>query len=122
MVKALDRLERKWGKLFSQVFKTITVDNGSEFAFFEELERSSLEKGRRIKLFYCHPYSSWERGTNENTNKMVRRKVPKGSNFDNMTDDEIQAVEDWINNYPRKIHGYHSARELFEAEVEQLAV
>lgn len=122
VVKALDRLERKWGKLFSQVFKTITVDNGSEFAFFEELERSSLEKGRRTKLFYCHPYSSWERGTNENTNKMVRRKVPKGSNFDSMTDDEIQAVEDWINNYPRKIHGYHSARELFEAEVEQLAV
>ncbi len=123
VVAALDNLEKRWGaELFSKVFKTITVDNGSEFADVEGLERSILNEGeKRTHLYYCHPYSSWERGTNEVTNKMVRRKVPKGTNFDDKTDEEIKEIEDWINGYPRKIHGYHSAGELFEAEVENLA-
>lgn len=121
VVDALDRLERKWGAMFKEVFKTITVDNGSEFAYCEELERSILNEGeQRTKLYYCHPYSSWERGTNEVTNKMVRRKVPKGTNFDDKTDEEIAAIEDWVNNYPRRIHGYHSARELFEEEIRKI--
>lgn len=121
VVNALDCLERKWGEMFKQVFKSITVDNGSEFAYCEELERSVLGEGKRTKLYYCHPYSSWERGTNEVTNKMVRRKVPKGTNFDDKTDEEIAEIESWINNYPRKIHGYHSAGELFDEEIEKLA-
>lgn len=121
VVDALDRLERKWGAMFKEVFKTITVDNGSEFAYCEELERSILNEGeQRTKLYYCHPYSSWERGTNEVTNKMVRRKVPKGTNFDDKTDEEIAEIEDWVNNYPRRIHGYHSARELFEEEIRKI--
>lgn len=121
VVDALDRLERKWGAMFKEVFKTITVDNGSEFAYCKELERSILNEGeQRTKLYYCHPYSSWERGTNEVTNKMVRRKVPKGTNFDDKTDEEIAAIEDWVNNYPRRIHGYHSARELFEEEIRKI--
>ena len=121
VVAAVDRLERKWGEMFKQVFKTITVDNGSEFAYCEELERSILCEGKRTKLYYCHPYSSWERGTNEVTNKMVRRKVPKGTNFDDKTEEEIEAIEGWINNYPRRIHEYHSAGELFDEEVKKLA-
>lgn len=121
VVDALDHLERKWGEMFKKVFKTITVDNGSEFAYCEELERSILNEGeQRTKLYYCHPYSSWERGTNEVTNKMVRRKVPKGTNFDGKTDEEIATIEEWINNYPRRIHGYHSARELFEEEIRKI--
>lgn len=122
MVNALDTLEKKWGELFKQVFKSITVDNGTEFALCEELERSAINEGeKRTKLYYCHPYSSWERGTNEVTNKMVRRKVPKGTNFDGKTEEEIQEVEDWINGYPRRIHGYRSAGELFEEEIRKLA-
>ena len=66
-------------------------------------------------------YSSWERGTNEVTNKMIRRKIPKGTNFDDRTEEEVESIENWINGYPRKIHGYHSAGELFEEEVKQLA-
>lgn len=120
VVKRLDLLERKWGALFPQVFKSITVDNGSEFAFCEEMEKSADGESKRTSLYYCHPYSSWERGTNENTNKMVRRKVPKGSNFDDKTDAEIQEIEDWINSYPRKILNYHASKELFEAEIEAL--
>lgn len=121
VVSAVDGLERKWGELFKNVFKSITVDNGSEFAFCEELERSILGEGKRTQLYYCHPYSSWERGTNEVTNKMVRRKVPKGTNFDEKTDEEVQEIEDWVNNYPRRIHGYHSAAELFNEEIAKLA-
>ena len=123
VVAALDRLERKYGAdMFKQIFKTITVDNGSEFADVNGLERSILEEGeKRTHLYYCHPYSSWERGTNEVTNKMVRRKVPKGTNFDDKTDEEIEQIERWINGYPRRIHGYRSAGELFTEELEKLA-
>lgn len=122
VVAALDVLERRWGDTFKDVFKSITVDNGSEFADVEGLERSVLHEGeKRTKLYYCHPYSSWERGTNEVTNKMVRRKVPKGTNFDDKTDADIQSIEEWINNYPRRIHGYHTAAELFKEEIKKLA-
>ena len=120
VVKHLDRLEKEWGDMFPLVFKTITVDNGSEFAFTEKLEASIDGENKRTSLYYCHPYSSWERGTNENTNKMVRRKIPKGSNFDNKTDEEIKEIENWINNYPRRILGYHSSKELFEKEISLL--
>lgn len=123
VVVALDRLERRYGAdMFRQIFKTITVDNGSEFADVNGLERSILKEGeKRTHLYYCHPYSSWERGTNEVTNKMVRRKVPKGTNFDDKTDEEIKEIEGWINNYPRRIHGYRSAGELFKEELAALA-
>ena len=123
VVAALDRLERRYGAdMFKQIFKTITVDNGSEFADVNGLERSILIEGeKRTHLYYCHPYSSWERGTNEVTNKMVRRKVPKGTNFDDKTDEEIEKIEGWINGYPRRIHGYRSAGELFTEELEKLA-
>ncbi|MBR1392132.1 MAG: IS30 family transposase [Lachnospiraceae bacterium] len=123
VVAALDKLERRYGAdMFRQIFKTITVDNGSEFADVNGLERSILKEGeKRTHLYYCHPYSSWERGTNEVTNKMVRRKIPKGTNFDNQTDEEIAEIESWINSYPRRIHGYRSAGELFTEELEKLA-
>ena len=81
VVKALDRLERKLGKKFREIFKSITVDNGSEFADWEGMERSRRSKKKRTKIYYCHPYSSWERGSNENQNKLVRRHIPKGRKF-----------------------------------------
>ena len=118
---ALDVIERKWGDMFKQVFKTITMDNGSEFADCEGIERSALGAGSRTKTYYCHPYSSYERGSNEVTNKMIRRHIPKGTNFDEKTDEEISAIESWVNNYPRKIHGYHSAGELFEEEIRKIS-
>lgn len=122
VVAALDRLENRWGtEMFRKVFRTITVDNGSEFKDVNGLERSISGEGKRTKMYYCHPYSSWERGTNEVTNKMVRRKIPKGSDFDDKSDQEIEKVAEWINNYPRRIHGYRTAAELFQKEIEKLA-
>jgi IS30 family transposase len=117
VVDALDKLERKWGDSFPQVFKTITVDNGTEFSYSETLEKSIDGENQRTKLYYCHAYCSSERGTNENLNRMIRRKFPKGTNFDDMPDEEIQSVQDWMNNYPRKILGFRTAEAMFEEEV-----
>lgn len=105
-VHALNMLEKKLGsKKFREKFKTITVDNGVEFLNSEGIENSRYSKGKRTTLYYCHPYSSYERGTNENINRMIRRFFPKGTNFDMITKKQIEMVETWINNYPRKILG-----------------
>lgn len=121
VVEALDRLEKKWGDMFYKIFKSITVDNGVEFSDYEGLEKSVRKAGKRTFVFYCHPYSSWERGTNENNNRLVRRHIPKGVNFDDTTDEKIAYIEEWINNYPRKILGYKTSKELFEEELKKLA-
>lgn len=121
VVEALDRLERKWGDMFYSIFRSITVDNGVEFADYEGMEKSVLGEGKRTFVFYCHPYSSWERGTNENNNRLIRRHIPKGVDFDDRTDEEIAFIEEWINNYPRGIFEYRTSAELFEEEIRKLA-
>lgn len=121
VVEALDRLERKYGDMFYKIFRSITVDNGVEFADYEGLERSVLKEGKRTFVFYCHPYSSWERGTNENNNRLIRRHIPKGVDFEDTTDAEITYIEEWINNYPRGIFDYKTSAELFEEEIKKLA-
>ena len=120
-VEALDRLERKWGDMFGRVFRSITVDNGVEFADYEGMEKSVLREGKRTSVFYCHPYSSWERGSNENNNRLIRRHIPKGEDFDGRQDAEIEYIEKWINNYPRGIFAYRTSAELFEEELQRLA-
>ena len=77
---------------------------------------------KRTNVYYCHPYSSWERGTNENINKLIRRHIPKGIDFDNKTDEDIAYIEKWINNYPRGILGFKTSAELFELELEKLSM
>lgn len=121
VVKALDKLERKMGAKFREIFKTITVDNGSEFADQEGMERSKRTKKKRTKIYYCHPYSSWERGSNENQNKLVRRHIPKGVNFDDKTQGDVDNIAEWINNYPRRIHQYRTAEQLYNEELERMA-
>lgn len=106
VVRALDRLERKLGsKVFRQVFRTITVDNGSEFSDCDGMERSRLVKQNRTHVYYCHPYSAYERGSNENANILIRRWLPKGTKLADVTKEEVQRIEDWMNNYPRNILG-----------------
>ena len=115
VVKALDRLERFYGKAFHTIFKTITVDNGTEFSDVDGLERSVRHKDKkRVKVYYCHAYCACERGTNENINRMIRRKFPKGTDFDKVTPAKVKEVEAWINNYPRGVLGYKSAMQVFE--------
>jgi len=121
VVRALDRLERRYGKLFPALFKSITVDNGTEFSDCEGMERSVYKgRGKRTKIYYCHPYCSSERGSNEKQNQMIRRKFPKGTNFDKVTAKEVQAAEDWLNNYPRKKLGWASSNDVFQQLIEAI--
>lgn len=122
VVACIDRLEEKWNRKFSEIFKTITVDNGAEFSDCDGMEKSILQVGnKRTKIYYCHPYSSYERGSNENQNKLVRRKVPKGTDFDDRTEEDVQDIADWINNYPRLLFGWETAQMQFDRELAQIA-
>ena len=122
VIKALNALEKQLGsELFAQVFQTITVDNGSEFSDYEGIEQSSIHKNhKRTKVYFCHPYSAYERGSNENQNRMVRRHYPKGYDFTNTTPAEIRKLEKWINDYPREMFNYYSSAELYEACINSL--
>ena len=116
---ALDQIERDLGaETFRERFKTITTDNGVEFLDAGKIE-TSVFKGKRTTSYYCHPYSSWERGTNENINKMIRRWIPKGADITLYTDQQIAYIEHWINAFPRKIFGFRSSRDMLRAELQQ---
>ena len=113
VVKRMDRLERRYRKRFPDIFKSITTDNGVEFLDMKGIERSCIDSGRkRTVCYYAHPYSSWERGSNENANRLIRRFVPKGSDIGKLTNKDVKRIELWINNYPRKIFGYKSSEEM----------
>ena len=115
VVKELDKLERKLGsKKFRETFKTITCDNGCENLDFEGIERSAITKKNRTKVYYAHPYSAWERGKNENINKLIRRFIPKGADIGEFSQERIKMIEHWINNYPRKIFNGLSSNELIK--------
>lgn len=117
VAKVLDQLERKHQHKFKRIFKSITMDNGCEFVNQELIETSILTKKKRITAYYAHPYSSWERGSNENANKIIRRFIPKGANINDYKVREIKRVEHWINNYPRKILKYKTAIEVYERDL-----
>lgn len=117
VVRGLDRIERNMGARFRKVFQTITVDNGSEFQDCAGMERSKRARRPRTKVYYCHPYSAYERGSNENMNRIIRRFFPDGTNFDEVTDAEVAEVEKWMANYPRRILGWETPQMLFERYV-----
>ena len=123
-MRALDALERKTGAVnFRKIFRSITVDNGPEFSATDDMEHSAINKTiPRTKIYYCHPYSSWERGSNENANIMIRRMHPKGTDFAKVSAAEIAHTEQWINNYPRKILGYMSSEALFRDRLRELGI
>jgi transposase, IS30 family len=111
--KAIDDLERKYGVEFKIKFKSITFDNGVEFLNWKRLEVSVLDKNkRRTTTYFAHAYSSWERGSNENANRIIRRFIPKGSNIADFSKKEIKRIERWMNNYPRKKLGYKTAKQM----------
>lgn len=112
VMDVFEKVRKYFDLKFSDVFKSITTDNGSKF---EEL--SKLEED----LYYAHPYSSREKGSNERRNRLVRRFIAKGeriSDYDGI--DAIERIEDWFNNLPRKILGYKIPDELFEAKLNEI--
>ena len=108
--KVFNRLERELPD-FRNIFKSITTDNGSEFMEYEKLHRS-IHGGKRFDVYYCHSYAAWEKGSNENHNRMIRRWFPKGTDFNKVTKEQIAALQDWMNGYPRKILGWKTPEEV----------
>lgn len=103
---------RRLGILPAEVRKTVTSDNGHENALYDHV---MTELG--ILWYFAHPYHSWERGTNENTNGLIRWYFPKGTDFATISDDAIKAVEDALNNRPRKRLGWRTPLEAFNESV-----
>ena len=104
-------MERALGsRRFREIFKSITCDNGSEFMDSDNMERSCLVAVKKTTLHYAHPFSSWERGSNENG--ILRRFIPKGCDIGCYSKNEIREIQDWMNNSPRRILGGKSANEV----------
>ena len=108
--RVFNRLERELPN-FREIFKSVTTDNGNEFMEYEKLRRS-IHGGKRFDLYYCHSYASWEKGSNENHNRMIRRFFPKGTAFEKVSRDQIAEVQHWMNHYPRKILQWKTPVEL----------
>ena len=113
--EGINKIKAIYGDDFPRVFKSITSDNGSEFCKLSE-------QLPETKVYYAHPYSSFERGTNEKQNSLVRRFFPKGKGFDNVSDEAIARVEQWINDLPRKIFNYRSSMEVFYSDRFDIAI
>ncbi len=93
--------------LASQVL-TMTYDNGKEFAHHEEIAEELKMDG-----YFAHPYHSWERGLNENTNGLIRQYLPKGTSFQSLKQKDVQKIMDKLNNRPRKSLGFKTPNQVF---------
>lgn len=112
-----DRQDNAFNKATIQAFsdipnklkKSFTVDNGKELAAHQELAEAT-----GMKVYFCEPYSPWQRGTNENTNGLLRYFFPKGTSFADISDDYLQNIVELINNRPRKRLNYLSPYEVLK--------
>jgi transposase, IS30 family len=89
-------------------FRTITADNGCEFHGYKQIEAR-----RGVEFYFANPHHSWERGTNENTNGLIRQYLKKGTNLDSLTQAECDRIARILNNRPRKRHDYQTPEEVF---------
>lgn len=124
IIKLKGRNSTEVAKMFSKYLnqlnplfkKTMTYDNGIEMARHE-----IITKKTGMKIYFAHPYSSWQRGTNENTNGLIRRYLPKGTDFNEIDKKTIQIIQNKLNNRPRKIIGYKTPKEIMESELKFVA-
>lgn len=108
---ALKMLQERDPTLFSKIFRSITFDNGSEFA------ASELFESLGVTVYYAHPYSAWERGQNEHFNGMLRRFLPKGKDLSFFLQEDLDRFASFLNALPRKKLNYASPNDLFSKEV-----
>lgn len=97
-------------ELNKEIFKSITSYNGSEFSSLSEL-------AEYVYIYFCHPYTSWERGTSECQHKLIRRFIQKGTSLEEVSKEKIYRINEWMNNLPRKIFNYQTAKEKFIKEI-----
>lgn len=113
VAKEFSRILNKLNPIFK---KSMTYDNGIEMARHEKITKKT-----GMKIYFAHPYSSWERGTNENTNGLIRRYLPKGTNFNEITLNQLQYIQEKLNNRPRKIIGFKTPTEIMNFELKNVA-
>lgn len=120
--RILNRMERHLGsRNFRKIFQSITCDNGCEFNS-DLIETSPITGKKRTDVYFCHPFCSSERGSNEKQNQMIRRKIQKGTRIESYTDADLKSCCDWLNDYPRKKYDYATSRDLFNAELRKLGI
>ena len=118
--KIPNRKSKTVTQIFAQIFnnqpkylsRSMTYDNGMEMANHKWLAN---ETG--INIYFAHPYSSWERGTNENTNGLIRRFLPKGTDFRTVSEKRLQDIQNNLNNRPRKVLGFRTPNEMRNLEI-----
>ena len=115
VTRGIGRIKAEYGENFDKIFKSITSDNGSEFAQLSNTLPNT-------KIYYAHPYSSYERGTNEKQNSLIRYFYPKGRSFDNVEEKTVKFIQEWINNLPRKFANYQTPNELFNKKIADLGI
>lgn len=103
---------KEFNKINALFTKTLTYDNGMEMA-----EHKQFSNHTGMPVYFAHPYSSWERGTNENTNGLIRRFFPKGTDFKKITEKQLKIVQKKLNNRPRKVLRYRTPNEVFQLEL-----
>ena len=111
VVNKFNKMKEFMKQNYNKIFKSITTDNGSEFSDF-----LSIIKDTKTKIYFCHPYCSGEKGTNEKHNSMIRYFIPKGSLIENYSYKDINKIAEWMNNYPRKILNYKTPLEALQEE------
>ncbi len=115
VMNAFKSLRKQYSEHWNDIFKTITTDNGSEFADLSQLEDIS-----KSLVYYAHPYTSCDKGTVERHNGLIRRFIPKGDYIHNYSLQQIINIETWCNSLPRKILAYHTPDEIFERELDRI--
>lgn len=101
-------------RYFGRVFKTMTADNGPEFETLSKFEKLGT------RVYFAHPYSSWERPQNERTNGLLRDFIPKGTSIEPYSEEDILNIADELNQRPRRILGYHSPTEMMDAILDEI--
>lgn len=122
VARAFDRIERAFGAATYKIIKSVTFDNGSEFSGYEAIEKAKRRKGKRFDMYYAHPYSPYERGSNENNNRFIRRWYPKGTKFKNVLQKQIFELQKWVSEYPRRMFNGKSSKDLFIEELKNLGI
>lgn len=117
VVNKINQLKIFFNKHYSKVFKSFSTDNGSEFADFLGIISNS-----KTKIYFCHPYCSGEKGTNEKHNSIIRYFIPKGTLIENISNDQLNNIASWMNNYPRKILNYKTPLEALLEEFDDLSI
>ena len=119
---AINKLNKLFADNFSSIFKTITFDNGAEFARYKDMEKKPGTNVQRTKVYFAHPYASYERGSNEISNQLIRYYINKGTDINTPDKSFIKMIQLGINNKKRKILGYKSAESLFKNELLNLNI